>query len=504
MDWDEEELSTQIYDKPEGNVIADVPAATSAAPAPAPPPRPSLGLGNIAAVAPPAAPMAPPPMSMSSPGMPSPLASPSTPGMPSPIAPMGQPMGGAPSPFDAPLPGTREPTAVTRHREEEPKRSMLPILAVAAVVLLAVVGVGGYMMFGRSQPGTIHLTTDPNDAVVYLDTQPITTATSSPFTIPNVAPGSHLVEVRKRGFEAWSTRVDLASGQELTLPPVTLAPEGGAVAAGTPRGTGFTLDSVPSGARVFVNDRELPQHTPVQVTDLAAGTYQVRVESGASYAPWASQITVGANQVVALPAAVLTLRAVTVQFTSTPDGASVTLVRGAERRSVGTTPISADVDITGGAWTVEMEHAGYRDYSAPLTVPAGQSSATHAATLEESARVAVASTGPRTSPPSTPPSTGGSALSSRIGPRTTPPPSTAAPSGGGGNGTLRINTRPWSQVFVDGRLIGNTPQMNISLPAGRHTVTLVNSEFNIRETVTIEIQAGQTETRVITLTPGGG
>ncbi|MDQ3035275.1 MAG: PEGA domain-containing protein, partial [Myxococcota bacterium] len=91
-----------------------------------------------------------------------------------------------------------------------------------------------------------------------------------------------------------------------------------------------------------------------------------------------------------------------------------------------------------------------------------------------------------------------------------PTPTPAATGGGGearatagGPGTLRINTRPWSQVFVDGRLIGNTPQMNIPLPAGRHTVTLVNSDFNIRHTITVEIAAGQTETRVLTLTPGG-
>jgi hypothetical protein len=76
-------------------------------------------------------------------------------------------------------------------------------------------------------------------------------------------------------------------------------------------------------------------------------------------------------------------------------------------------------------------------------------------------------------------------------------------SAAGGTGTLRINTRPWSQVYVDGALIGNTPQMNIPLRAGTHRVTLVNSEFNIRETITVNIAAGATETKVLTLTPGG-
>jgi eukaryotic-like serine/threonine-protein kinase len=75
-----------------------------------------------------------------------------------------------------------------------------------------------------------------------------------------------------------------------------------------------------------------------------------------------------------------------------------------------------------------------------------------------------------------------------------------APSGGGGTGTLRVNTRPWSKVFVDGRLIGNTPQMNISLSAGRHTITLVNDDFGIRKTVKVDIRAGEVETQVLTLT----
>ncbi len=521
MDWDEEELSTQIYDKPEGNLIADMPAPP-VAPGPAPAPRPSLGLGNIQAIAPPAAPsMSSPGMSaspaMSSPGMPSPFGggpAPSSPGMPSPFssrsspgmpapapAPMPAPMG-SPSPFDAQPMGAREPTAVTRQREE-PRRSLAPIIAAAAVLLIVLLAGGGYMLFGRSSPATIHLTTTPTDAVVYLDNQPITTSTSSPFVVPNVEPGSHLVEVRKHGYETWAMRVDLTSGQELTLPAVALEPEGGAVAGSgpgpvpttPPQGTGFTLDTVPSGARVFVNDVELTQRTPVVVTDLQPGTYQIRVDNGATYAPWLSQITIPANQVMALPAAVLTLRAVTVAFSSTPTGADVSLVRGTERRSIGATPVSADVDISGGAWTVEMEHAGYRDYSAPLVVATGQASATHAATLDEIPR----GTGVRPPPP--PPSTG-----PRIGPRIGPPPSTASPpptaTASGGSGTLRINTRPASQVYVDGRLIGYTPQLHIELPAGNHTVTLVNSEFNIRETITVTIHAGQTETRSLTLTPG--
>jgi serine/threonine-protein kinase len=77
----------------------------------------------------------------------------------------------------------------------------------------------------------------------------------------------------------------------------------------------------------------------------------------------------------------------------------------------------------------------------------------------------------------------------------------AAASGESGPGTLRVNSRPWSQVFVDGKLIGVTPQRGISLPAGSHTLLLVNDEFDIRKTVQVEIKPGEITTHVLNLMP---
>jgi serine/threonine-protein kinase len=64
---------------------------------------------------------------------------------------------------------------------------------------------------------------------------------------------------------------------------------------------------------------------------------------------------------------------------------------------------------------------------------------------------------------------------------------------------LRLNSRPWSQVFVDGKMIGNTPQMNIQLSAGEHRITLVNPEFGIRKNITVNIKAGDTQTQIVAL-----
>lgn len=66
-------------------------------------------------------------------------------------------------------------------------------------------------------------------------------------------------------------------------------------------------------------------------------------------------------------------------------------------------------------------------------------------------------------------------------------------------GTLRVNTRPWSVVTIDGVTIGNTPQLNISLSEGTHTVELVNEDLGLAETVEVEITAGEVTTLVVAL-----
>jgi hypothetical protein len=66
-------------------------------------------------------------------------------------------------------------------------------------------------------------------------------------------------------------------------------------------------------------------------------------------------------------------------------------------------------------------------------------------------------------------------------------------------GTLRVNSRPWSQVFVDDNLVGNTPQANLQLNAGRHKIKLVNESMGYTRTFEITLKPGQTLTKVVNL-----
>jgi hypothetical protein len=67
----------------------------------------------------------------------------------------------------------------------------------------------------------------------------------------------------------------------------------------------------------------------------------------------------------------------------------------------------------------------------------------------------------------------------------------AAPAKLEGEGTLLVATSPWCRVIVDGTDRGATP-LKIKLPAGPHTLLLVNPEFHINRSFPVTIQPNET------------
>jgi hypothetical protein len=65
-----------------------------------------------------------------------------------------------------------------------------------------------------------------------------------------------------------------------------------------------------------------------------------------------------------------------------------------------------------------------------------------------------------------------------------------------GQGTLRINSRPWARVMVDNKFVGNTPQRGLRIASGEHSVKLVNEPLNMSKTIHVTIHDGETVTRV--------
>ncbi len=313
----------------------------------------------------------------------------------------------------APVPRTFPPAS------RPSQRATVPMRSVVVGVLLALVLLGIAVWFLRPQtPGQLLVTTEPADAQLRIDG--VVVGGQSPFRAGSIAPGQiHLVDIVREGYRPWSIKIQLQPGQSMELPSVALdAIE-----------SGFALDSVPSGATVFVDSVRLAEATPVRVTSLPAGDHLVRLEAG-GYAPWESSLHVVVGKVLDLPNAQLTPQAT--------DTAVAKRLAPAPSPSVAQAP---------------RPH-----WPRPTTV------------REPPPRVVQA------------------------------PVQEAVQEAAAGEGILRVQTRPWSQVFVDGRLIGTTPQMGIRLGAGTHTLVLVNDDFGIRKTLPIRMRAGEIVTKVLTLT----
>ena len=62
--------------------------------------------------------------------------------------------------------------------------------------------------------------------------------------------------------------------------------------------------------------------------------------------------------------------------------------------------------------------------------------------------------------------------------------------------TLRIDSQPWSHVFVDDVPLGKTPQSAVPLQPGQHSVRLYNPERNLLKIVTLSAQPGESIERV--------
>jgi serine/threonine-protein kinase len=64
---------------------------------------------------------------------------------------------------------------------------------------------------------------------------------------------------------------------------------------------------------------------------------------------------------------------------------------------------------------------------------------------------------------------------------------------------LNINSIPPSTCFLDGRSLGSTPRVHISVKPGTHTVKFVNSDQGLSKTISVSVGAGETKPAVAKL-----
>jgi hypothetical protein len=176
----------------------------------------------------------------------------------------------------------------------------------------------------------------------------------------------------------------------------------------------------------------------------------------------------------------LTPGLIDVRIDSIPSGATVMLVDRGKTQLVGNTPIAASIDPT-------------RDYDLVFNYAGKPSKIEH---LDPRITQHITVALDASAPPSPSPA-----------PRVEPPPvavvhkpveapirrdARAEPARG--DGTLMISSKPPCEIVIDGKPTGlTTPQRAIALSAGRHKVTLVNGDKDIKRTFSVQITANATE-----------
>ena len=66
-------------------------------------------------------------------------------------------------------------------------------------------------------------------------------------------------------------------------------------------------------------------------------------------------------------------------------------------------------------------------------------------------------------------------------------------------GKLTLSTDPWTHVSLNGKLLGDTPLIEVSLPSGRHRLQLTNEQAKIDVAIEVEVKPGQLTKKVLRL-----
>jgi len=333
----------------------------------------------------------------------------------------------------------------------------LPLVAAGIGLALAVAA----LAFALSRPGTptgpgvLVLTSTPPGAALSIDGDRRSERT--PATLEHLPLGRLAVTITADGYVPFRQEVELTEAAvRAQVDAVLRRPD--ASSYGVAR-----VESTPAGAHILFDGRQTELVTPATVPEIEPGVQHTLV---VSLDGWVAQTVPVLVEAGAVQEVRLTLE-------RTPLGPNEHLL------TVTTSPPEARVQLdttwysTGSPYELRVEarryrlrvaRDGFRTSEREVQLRGGQTS-TLSVELERERHVEHRDE--------------------------TPAPGPSGP------GTVTIDARPWCNVTLDGRSLGQTPIVNRSVPSGRHTVVCTNPELGRSRTVTIEVRPGQpTRTRI--------
>jgi serine/threonine-protein kinase len=546
MDWDDDDEATQVFAEEATQVFAEDETKvleedkTRALPGGTPAPLPAagipantisrpkatlLGLTAPANVPPPnsrpnrplSTPPPPPPGAFSRPPSfpgpssypPPPTINPSAPPPPMPtqkglgsLPPPPNPWAAASAPLPMPAPVPRAASAPDhgaipgRVMEQTamlaPRAGLTPSrVAIAVVCVVAAVAAALLLMPNKgkivvnvadSHGGTV------NRLDVFVDGEKTACATA-PCYLPFGA-GAHEVKVVADGYDVPAPQAVVVKSGEPSTVNFTV---------GTSAGSGIKVGGAQAGVKLYVDDKEMGP-LPQVVRDLTPGDHTIRVAGSERYQAIDKHVTVERDKVEDLGTISLKVLKGKVTVSLGTPGARVFIVSGTDRRELPMLPISVDID-TAKSWSLEGTKSGFDDYRQPISFDDGQAEKTYTVTLEP--KTAGSPQAPQQAVPqyNAPPPQAYNPPPPPVQ-RTAPPPqpqSDSSGGGGGGEAFLNINSIPPSTCILDGRSLGSTPKIHVSVKPGSHTIKFVDSDDGLTKTIFVNVNAGDTKPAVAKL-----
>jgi tRNA A-37 threonylcarbamoyl transferase component Bud32 len=358
-------------------------------------------------------PVSPPPSQITPPKAAAPVAAPKSSAVVAPAAaapPVAEPLRSRSVPVVTPLPTLAAPPSMDLSPAvpaSPPKqRSAAPL--VLLLLLLVCAGLGGTYWF-LLRPGELIVVAEPGrELAVLVDSNPVP-VTESPVRL-QLKPGFHSVRIEHAGNTPWSEGLNVGPGETLVR---NIRME-----LSAPKTGGFTLVSEPAGAAASLDGASLGQVTPMRVQSVIAGAHTLELRLGNRM--WRQQINVEPGKLLEVKA------------TLPPEDQN-----GASKPA--TEPAVADN--TSKPATPPTPSPPPAPETAPSKAPAGNPAQPKGKQVAEAPHPEPKRPAPR--------------------PRQTKLtlPKAPLPTAGGNFGYLRVNSKPWTKIIVDGVDTGlNTPQ----------------------------------------------
>jgi serine/threonine-protein kinase len=361
-------------------------------------------------------------------------------------------------------------------------------------VLFAALGVAGVVviagaLFLPSHPGRIVINVADaqggavNHLEIFVDGRK--QCDTAPCIVDEVAAGPHDVKLLADGYDAPPVQqVTVESRKDATA----------AFSLGSSTGTGIRVGGTQPGVKLYVDDKETGP-LPQELRDLTPGDHIIKVAGSERYQPLEKHVTIERQKVQDLGTVTLKVLKGKATISLGTPGARVFLVSGYDRRELPMLPISVDID-TAKSWSLEASRPGYMDYRESITFDDGQAERSYVVSLDP--RPAGMAPAPvYYAPPPAPVA----ARPVRAAAAAAPPAEAAGESAGegGAEAFLTMNSIPPSTCFLDGKSLGSTPKVHVTVKPGAHTVKFVDSDDGLTKTMTVSVGAGETKAAVAKL-----